>query len=395
MGHASPSASRIPPAAARIRRRVWLVGRLTSGVDRVRVSWWSIGQSAIGGAAAWEIAVRLLHHPAPFFAPTAAIVCLSISVRNRLRRVGELAIGVTIGVALGELLVRQIGRGGWQLGLVVLAAMGVALLLDGGVLIVNQAALQAVFVVALPTPPPGGYLGRWLDALLGGTIALVIAFALPGDPRPAIRDAADEVTHAVAEALRRSAAAARDGDPDEAFAALERARATQPLLEGWNDSVKSAQEISRLSPLRRHADAEISANSRGVQQVDRAVRNIRVALRRMVAAVEDDQAAAGRPPGSAGAVPPSVPAAVLDRMDQLAGALFTLPGALRDRDGEGGRRAVAALTALADALDPEDLGARSMSATVVVAQLRSAVVDLLQVPGLSSTDARAAFAPPS
>jgi uncharacterized membrane protein YgaE (UPF0421/DUF939 family) len=139
----------------RARDRIRLGDRFAVGVGRVRLSWWSIAQSALGGALAWELAARLLGHPAPYFASVAAIVCLSISVLNRLRRVGELALGVSIGVLLGDLLVREIGRGSWQLGVVVLIAMTIGLLLDGGVLIVNQAALQAVFVAALP-PPAGG-----------------------------------------------------------------------------------------------------------------------------------------------------------------------------------------------------------------------------------------------
>jgi uncharacterized membrane protein YgaE (UPF0421/DUF939 family) len=378
--------SRFGPAALRARRRIRLRSRLTTGLDRVRVSGWSIGQSAIGGALAWEIAVRLLGHPAPFFAPTATIVSLSISVRNRLRRVGELALGVSIGVGLGELLVGQIGRGGWQLGLVVLVGMTVALLLDGGVLVVTQAALQAIFVVALPIAPPGGYLGRWMDALVGGAIALGIAFALPADPRPAMRDGAVGTTQAAAEALRRSVAAARQVDPDAAQAALDLARASEPMLQEWKEAVYAAEEISRLSPLRRRADREIGAHHDGMVHLDRAVRNLRVALRRMVAVVEDDAAGGGHP-GSGG-----VPPAVLDRMEELAGALFTLPGTLLDPAGEGGRRALAALTGLAGRLDAGQLGATSMSATVVVAQLRSAVVDLLQVAGLDWDAARAALA---
>jgi uncharacterized membrane protein YgaE (UPF0421/DUF939 family) len=350
-----------------------LRGRVSSGVERVRLSWWSIGQSALAGAVAWEIAVRLLHHPAPFFAAVAGIVCLSISVLNRLRRVFEMAIGVSLGVGLGDLLVREIGRGGWQLGLVVLIAMTAALLLDGGVLIVNQAALQAVFVTALP-PPSGGYVGRWLDALLGGLTALVIAFLLPADPRAAMRSDVARVVQGVADALHLSASAARDGDGEAAHAALEEARATEPALRAWNDSVRAAEEISRLSPLRRRAEAEIAAHRHSVQPMDRAVRNIRVALRRVVATVEDGEV-----------VSPGLP----DRLDELAGALWTVPGALLDADGEGGRRSRAALTGLAGGLNPEELGIGTMSATVIVAQLRSAVVDLLQIPGLNAQDARA------
>jgi uncharacterized membrane protein YgaE (UPF0421/DUF939 family) len=365
--------------ADRARRRIGLQRRLGSGIARVRLSWWAIGQSALGGASAWEIDVRLLGHSAPYFASVAAIVCLSISVVNRMRRVLELALGVTIGVLLGDLLVHQIGRGGWQLGLVVLIAMTIALMFDGGVLIVNQAALQAVFVTALP-PPAGGYLGRWQDALLGSGVALAIAFLLPADPRRAMRRNVAEVAHTIADALRLSAAASRAGDPEAAFLALEQARATQPMLQRWTDAVSAGEEISRLSPLRRHADAEIAAHRRSLDPVDHAVRNLRVALRRIDTAVEDS-ALSGEPL--------TIPATVLDRIDDLSGAVHTLPGALRDPDGEGGRRAIAALTGLVAGLDPQQPAAGSMSATVVLAQLRSAVVDLLQVPGLSQDEARA------
>ena len=108
---------------------------------------------------------------------------------------------------------------GDQLGIV---AMLVALLLDGAPLIINQAALQAVFVTAL-APPVNGYVARWEDALVGGVVALVVAFALPSDPRPAMRDAAGAVVHPVADALRQSAKAARVGDVERAFDALEQA----------------------------------------------------------------------------------------------------------------------------------------------------------------------------
>jgi uncharacterized membrane protein YgaE (UPF0421/DUF939 family) len=353
--------------------------RLESGVLRVRVSWWSIGQSALGGALAWEAAVRVLHHRAPFFAAVAAIVCLSFSVLNRMRRVVEMALGVTIGVGLGDLLVSLIGRGGWQLGVVVLLAMTVALLLDGGALIVNQAALQAVFVAVLP-PPTDGYLGRWQDALLGGAVALGIAFVLPADPRPGMRRSVARVTDALAVALHRSADAARHLDPEESFAALDDARATQPILTEWSTAVRGAEEVSRLSPLRRHAEREIAAHRRSTVYLDRAVRNLRVALRRVDAAVDG---------AVHGSTEPPLTSDLLDRLDDVAGALYTVPGMLLDPAGEGGRRALAALDTLAPRLTAGRGQVRSMSETVVLAQLRSAVVDLFQAAGLDEEAARA------
>ena len=234
---------------------------------------------------------------------------------------------------------------------------------------------------------------------MGGATALVVAFLLPSDPRPALRAAAGDVVRPVADALRQAAAAARVADAEQAFEALERARATQPAIDRWRDAVRAGEEVSRLSPLRRHARTEIAAHRRGLAPVDRAVRNIRVALRRAVAAAEDEQAygAASAQPADATSTSPltldgagshRLPAAVADILDELGGVFFTLPGAFRDGDGEGARRTAAALTALTERLRPDALEMPTMNATVIVAQVRSAVVDLLQVPGVPEQEAR-------
>ncbi len=273
-------------AARTVARRVRLRRRLALGRSRIRTSWWGVAQSAVGAALAWELSVRLLHHQAPFFASVAAIVCLSTSYLNRLRRVIEMGIGVAVGVGLGDVLVRVIGHGAVQLALTVLIAMTAALLLDGGALIVNQAALQAVFVVALP-PPSGGYVGRWEDALMGGAVALAIAFAAPADPRPELRGDVDHVVHIVALALRAAATAAREGDPEAAYQALELARTSEAVLTAWRSSVQAGQDITRLSPLRRSGAREVAAHERAIEPMDHAVRNLRVALRRLVVVVEE------------------------------------------------------------------------------------------------------------
>ncbi|MGZ4603852.1 MAG: FUSC family protein [Kineosporiaceae bacterium] len=359
-------------AARTVARRVRLRRRLALGRSRIRTSWWGVAQSAVGAALAWDLSVRLLHHPAPFFASVAAIVCLSTSYLNRLRRVIEMGIGVAVGVGLGDVLVRVIGHGALQLALTVLIAMTAALLLDGGALIVNQAALQAVFVVALP-PPSGGYVGRWEDALMGGAVALAIAFAAPADPRPELRGDVDHVIHIVAVALRAAATAAREGDPEAAYQALELARTSEAVLTAWRSSVQAGQDITRLSPLRRSGAREVAAHERAIEPMDHAVRNLRVALRRLVVVVEE---------GSLRSEPAEQ--TLIDALEQLAGALFTIPGALRDPDGEGGRRALTTLTRVAVSLDPGPFDGHGLSASVVVAQLRSAVVDLFAIVGVDA-----------
>jgi hypothetical protein len=129
--------------------------------------------------------------------------------------------------------------------------------------------------------------------------------------------------------------------------------------------------------LRRGAARETRAHRRALEPVDHAIRNLRVALRRMVVVVERGAASgqgAGRGPA--------------DVLDEVAGVLFTVPGALRDPDGEGARRLRAALDAVAPRLDPAALAGGDLSATVVVAQLRSAVIDLYGILGVEHHEAQ-------
>jgi hypothetical protein len=178
------------------------------------------------------------------------------------------------------------------------------------------------------------------------------------------------VATTIARALRESASAARAGDAEAAYQALELGRSTDGALAGWRTSVEAAEEVRLLSPLRRRAARETRAHRQALEAVDHAIRNLRVALRRMVVVVEEGVSTGDGPER-----------ALPDVLDQVAGVLFTVPGALRDRDGEGGRRLRAALDAVAPRLDPAALTAGGLSPTVVVAQLRSAVVDLSGIVG--------------
>jgi uncharacterized membrane protein YgaE (UPF0421/DUF939 family) len=348
-----------------------------ASADRLRASAWSIGQCAIAATAAWLIATSVADHPRPFFAPVAAVVSLGLSHSYRLRRVGELAAGVTIGVGTADLLVREIGNGWWQIGLVVLLAMSAAQLLGGGTLITSQAAVQAIFLVALPQAP-GGSLARWEDALIGGSCALLVAAALPADPARAVRPQAQLMISELAEVVADAAAALRSGQPALADAALERARATQVDVERWTEALRGGEEISRISPLRRRRRDDLRRYRQALVGVDRAARNMRVAVRRIAAALDRGQ---------------QLPHALAGILDALSVTLRKLQAEVGcdPADGEAGP----ALIALAGRLDPLELGAHTMTATVVVAQARSAVVDLLGATGMDAAQARAVLPGPS
>ncbi len=337
---------------------------------RLRSTSWSIGQCAVGAVLAWLIATSLLDHPRPFFAPVAAVVCLGVSHSYRLRRVAELGLGVTIGVGIADLLVREIGNGWWQIGLVVVLAMSTAQLFGGGSLVTAQSAVQAIFLVALPQTPNGG-LYRWEDALVGGSCALLVAATLPGDPSRTVRPQAQLLISELAGVIADAAAALRIGDAELADAALERARGTQVDVERWTEALRGGEEISRISPLRRRRRDDLSRYRLALVGVDRAARNIRVAIRRIAAVLDH-----GR----------QLPASLAGVLDELSATLHTLENEVGGDPSLG--RARGGLTALATRLDPQALGAHTMSELVVVGQVRSAVVDLLGATGMDVANAR-------
>ncbi|MEK8227521.1 FUSC family protein [Oerskovia sp. M15] len=80
---------------------------------------------------------------------------------------GELAIGVAVGVGLGDLIVHFIGSGWWQVTVVLATSALVARFIDRGALLATQAGVQAIVIVGLPATQTGGPGGRLVDALVG------------------------------------------------------------------------------------------------------------------------------------------------------------------------------------------------------------------------------------
>ncbi|TAL17684.1 MAG: hypothetical protein EPN99_11770 [Frankiales bacterium] len=346
--------------------------RGAASAARLRSGAWPVVQCSIGAAVAWELASSALGHDRPFFACVAAVVCLGVRAAQRLRRVAELAVGVTVGVAVGDALVDRIGTGAWQIGVVVGIALVLALVLDGGALVTAQAGLQAVFVVALPRVP-GGEVARWEDAMVGGATALAVAALLPAAPWRSAHAIGAGLLRELASVVRECARALREQDAATAAFALARGRATQPVLDRWAEALATGRDISRLSPLRRDTGHVWESQSSLLSGVDRATRNLRVLVRRVLFAI-----------GSGDPLPPSLPGL----LEQLAAALDVMASDV----GGDQARAVSDLTSLGGLLDPVTLGG-SLSASVVVGQLRTAVVDLLEGCGVEPARARAILPP--
>ena len=86
--------------------------------ERVRNAARAILQATLAAVIAWLLATEIVGHATPFFAPVSAMITLGLTQGERGRRAVEVVLGVTLGIAVADLLVIELGSGWWQLGLV-------------------------------------------------------------------------------------------------------------------------------------------------------------------------------------------------------------------------------------------------------------------------------------
>ena len=93
------------------------VGRhLASGTERLMASVWPILQTSVAASIAYFLAAFVLGNEQPFFAPVAAVVTLGLAPGERGRRAVEVAVGVVVGLAVADVIIRAIGVGAAQIG---------------------------------------------------------------------------------------------------------------------------------------------------------------------------------------------------------------------------------------------------------------------------------------
>ncbi|HLS74593.1 MAG TPA: FUSC family protein [Actinomycetaceae bacterium] len=357
------------------RVRVLVRQRLRQGRRRARAAFWPVVTAAVAAGLAWAVAFYALGHVEPFFAPVAAWVCLGFTADRQVRKVAELAIGVSLGVGFGELVAYFIGTGVPQIMLVIVVAALMARFVDRGHTLTIQAGVQGVVIVALPVVATDGATGRWTDALVGGAFALLVAVLTPRDARRRARQLAGAGFSDLAQMLDTIAAGIGDGDIEQMRDALAQGRGTQGTLDEWAEVVRNARQAARLSPAARRYVPELARLERASTFADRAMRNARVIARRGMVAVEqgarDDQ--------------------VADAYAGLAVGARRLGKAL----GTGANTADAAqvLTLVAGELDPADVSGPGWHLQTLVILTRSLTVDLLQAAGLSASEASHLLAP--
>lgn len=338
-------------------------------IDRWRNRAFFIAQCSLAAAIAWALARYVLGHQQPFFAPVAAMVCLGFSFGQRLRRVAEVMVGVAVGVGVGDLFVALFGTGVVQIVFVVALAMSIAVLLGAGNLMTTQAGVQAAIVTTL-LPNPGAGFSRWLDAVIGGVVALAAATIAPAAAIRRPRQQATGVLNELSEILIETADGLRAHDAEAVTDALRRARASESLLDDLRSAAEEGVAVVQLSPFRRRHRGRVQEIADLVVPLDRAIRNIRVLVRRAAVSVWRDER-----------MPDEYPQ-LLDRLADgtrlIAESLFEPAADVAAHRvlGELGRRTAVLPTPPA------------LSAVVVLGQIRSTIIDLLELTGTTYDEAR-------
>ncbi len=341
--------------------------------DRLRVAWRSIVQAAVAATAAYLIATEVAGHSQAFFAPVSAIITLGITVGQRGRRAVELALGVAVGIGVADGLVLLLGPGAVPLAVVVLLAMSAAVFLGSGQILATQAAVSGVLVATLQPASQSFSGARFIDALIGGGIALLTnALLLPADPVKMVRRAAEPVLDELAATLREIADAIDAREQEAAENVLLRARELDRLEAELEDAVAVSRETARYAPTRRRTRGTVDFYAEASAQIDLAIRNVRVLARGVVRAARLGE---------------NLPPEIADAVRDLAAAVLALREALADPDRADEVRAPALHAAAKATKVLEQTG--NLSVTVVVGQVRSTAVDLLRGSGLTYDEAAA------
>ena len=146
---------------------------------RLRPRLLPIAHTAAAAVLAWYVALALLPDPRPAFASIAAVIAVGATFGQRGARAAELIGGVVVGLSVADVIVRAIGSGPLQMGLMVILAMSTAVVLGGGALLVTEAAVSALLLLAAIDPTaatvgPGLSPIRFAEALIGGGVALAV-----------------------------------------------------------------------------------------------------------------------------------------------------------------------------------------------------------------------------
>ncbi|MDY6049170.1 MAG: FUSC family protein [Corynebacterium sp.] len=378
---------------------------VTSHVDlgmrlgRVRTGLIPALQGGLAAGLAYWFAFHIVGHTQPFFAPMAAIIVLAMSGGGKIKRATQIVIGASLGVGMGDLIISQIGSGAWQIAAAVAVSLLLAIFIDDSVLVTNQTAIGAVLIATIMPPGTSGGFDRMGDALVGGVVGLIVVGLIPTSPFRNARQEVGRILGTVSSVCEDVSLALTTGDTALLRAALTRARGTQGRINAMLAAAQAGAETVKVSPFKWRDREKITSLTIILAPVDNAIRTTRVLVRRALVLQTDHNELDPR---------------LLDIIDELAEVAAILSNVFLNRPirlaGSVGAAPFASSQPAADEAHVVTdvvhrlrlLGSRAgielvdgnvLSAYAVLAQVRSLIVDLLMVAGMSYDSARAVLIP--
>lgn len=343
---------------------------LRGALARIKDSAWAITQIVLAATTAYLIARYGLGHPVPLLAVTVSISSLGFSRDTRPDRVLTTALAMVFGILISEVLLLSFGSGPVQLFVAIASSLVLARLISANPAFALTVSLQAVLVQLLQEPT-GGVFARAIDGLIGGLVALLFTAMLPRNPIKLARNDAAKLFEVFIQTLAVMKSVLAKPDIALADEALEKIRATQPLVDNWRGSLESAAAISRISPFYRWAQKEVRDQSLVLEGMDLATRNLRVVTRRVDFLVRD-----------------------LKPRPQLAELIEKIITAVRLIESSGddfsvSQKARKYLTKLLKELDPKRFEPElTLSEAAVLMQFRPLAIDLCHAAGVDARKAR-------
>jgi uncharacterized membrane protein YgaE (UPF0421/DUF939 family) len=237
--------------------------------------------------------------------------------------------------------------------------------------LINQAAVSALLIMTLPGQ--GAEIDRFLDACVGGAVAIAFGFLFSfHEPLAAVEDARRDVLADLAATLEAVARALTSRELPAAEAALADARKLDRGVDALYEAVSEAGETAAFSPRRRTLLQELDPQAGEAPQIDYAVRDARVLARATATAIRRE-------------------ARIDPRLAEAVAELATTARALdaADRGHRGARADVrehaSRAVELAGAADVHN----SLWPTMIFGQTRALAFDLLQASGEDPDAARA------
>jgi uncharacterized membrane protein YgaE (UPF0421/DUF939 family) len=291
-------------------------------------------------------------------------VSLGATHGRRDERALELIGGVVLGITVADLLVRVIGTGPLQIGLLVVLAMSAAVLLGGGAVLVTEAAVSAILLASLGPASTGLFSAdRLIEAMVGGGVALAVSsLVFPLDAQLYVGRAAQSVFGQLGRVLDELATALASDDRVRAAAALVAARSLDEPVRSLEEALETGRETARSSPVRRPTRVELDRYARGARHIDYAVRNSRVLARHVLRFLRTGQRA-----------PRELPEAIRE----LALAVWALAAEFEDA-ARTTELQLHVSRAAAHALATHDPARSDLALAEIVGQVRSTAIDLLR-----------------